>query len=53
MKTSNGHRATAVTGSSRGIGKPIAREFVQNSYYIVLKPRDEQNLRLKRPLSSS
>jgi len=35
-------RVAVVTGSSRGIGKAIAREFVQNGYCVVLNSQDEE-----------
>jgi glucose 1-dehydrogenase len=46
MNRSNGNydRVAVVTGSSRGIGKAIAREFVQNDYCVVLNSRDEEDL---------
>ena len=34
-------KVAIVTGSSRGIGKAIAREFAKNGYSIVLNARDE------------
>ena len=40
----NHDRVAVVTGSSRGIGKAIAREFVQNGYCVVLNSRDEEDL---------
>lgn len=33
-----------VTGSSRGIGKAIAKEFAKNGYSVMLNSRDEQYL---------
>jgi len=49
MDRSNGNNGNhdsvaVVTGSSRGIGKAIAREFVQNGYCVVLNSRDEEDL---------
>lgn len=49
MDRSNGNngnhdRVAVVTGASRGIGKAIAREFVQNGYCVVLNSRDEEDL---------
>jgi 3-oxoacyl-[acyl-carrier protein] reductase len=38
----NHNRVAVVTGSSRGIGKAIAREFAQNGYCVVLNSRDEE-----------
>ena len=37
-------RVAVVTGSSRGIGKAIAREFVQNGYCVVLNSQDEEDV---------
>ncbi len=39
----NHDRVAVVTGSSRGIGKAIAREFVQNGYCVILNSRDEED----------
>lgn len=49
MKKSNGNngnhdKVAVVTGSSRGIGKAIAREFARNGYCVVLNSRDEEYL---------
>ena len=38
-------KVAIVTGSSRGIGKAIAREFAKNGYSIVLNARDESELK--------
>jgi len=38
-------KVAIVTGSSRGIGKAIAREFAKNGYSIVLNARDEPELK--------
>ena len=40
---SNGNVAV-ITGSSKGIGKAIAREFAKNGYSVVLNSRDEEDL---------
>jgi glucose 1-dehydrogenase len=40
----NHNRVAVVTGSSRGIGKAIAREFAQKGYCVVLNSRDEEYL---------
>src|SRR2546421_2311504 len=37
-------KVAVVTGSSRGIGKAIAREFAKNGYSVVLNSRDEDDL---------
>jgi len=37
-------KVAVVTGSSRGIGKAIAKEFAKNGYSVVLNSRDEQDL---------
>jgi short-subunit dehydrogenase len=34
-----------VTGSSKGIGKAIANQFVKSGYCVVLNARDEGNLK--------
>ena len=48
MDRSNGNNSNndrvAVIGSSRGIGKAIAREFARNGCCIVLNSRDEEDL---------
>src|SRR3954464_8256706 len=41
----NQKKVAIVTGSSRGIGKAIAREFAKNGYSIVLNARDESELK--------
>ncbi len=38
-------KVVVVTGSSRGIGKAIAKEFAKNGYSVVLNARDEEELR--------
>jgi NAD(P)-dependent dehydrogenase (short-subunit alcohol dehydrogenase family) len=40
----NNVKVAVVTGSSRGIGKAIAKEFAKNGYSVVLNSRDEQDL---------
>ena len=42
--SNNDVKVAIVTGSSRGIGKAIAKEFAKNGYCIVLNSRDEQDL---------
>ncbi|MDQ4072751.1 MAG: glucose 1-dehydrogenase [Thermoproteota archaeon] len=37
-------KVAVITGSSRGIGKAIAKEFAKNGYSIVLNSRDEHEL---------
>src|SRR5918993_6107004 len=37
-------KVVVVTGSSRGIGKAIAKEFAKNGYSVVLNARDEEEL---------
>jgi glucose 1-dehydrogenase len=41
----NNVRVAVVTGSSRGIGKAIANQFVKNGYSVVLNARDEGDLK--------
>jgi glucose 1-dehydrogenase len=43
-KNNNG-KVAVVTGSSRGIGKAIANQFVKNGYSVVLNARDEGDLK--------
>jgi len=38
-------KVVVVTGSSRGIGKAIAKEFAKNGYSVVLNARDEKELK--------
>ena len=38
-------KVVVVTGSSRGIGKAIAKEFAKNGYSVVLNARDEEELK--------
>ena len=38
-------RVAVITGSSRGIGKAIAKEFAKNIYSILLNARDENELK--------
>ncbi len=40
----NNGKVVVVTGSSRGIGKAIAKEFAKNGYSVVLNARDEEEL---------
>ena len=44
MSNNNQKRVVVITGSSRGIGKAIAKEFVKNNYSILLNARDEKEL---------
>ena len=44
MINNNLKRVAVITGSSRGIGKAIAKEFAKNNYSIVLNARDENEL---------
>lgn len=37
-------KVAVITGSSKGIGKAIAKEFAKNGYSVVLNSRDEQDL---------
>ncbi|HZH39210.1 MAG TPA: glucose 1-dehydrogenase [Bacillales bacterium] len=41
----NNDKVVVVTGSSRGIGKAIAKEFAKNGYSVVLNARDEEELK--------
>ncbi len=40
----NNGKVAVVTGSSRGIGKAIVKEFAKNGYSVVLNARDEDEL---------
>src|SRR5919107_532911 len=40
----NNGRVVVVTGSSKGIGKAIAKEFAKSGYSVVLNARDEDEL---------
>ena len=44
-KITDNQKVVIVTGSSRGIGKAIAREFAKNGYSIVLNARDESEIK--------
>ncbi|MDF2737518.1 MAG: fabG, partial [Nitrososphaeraceae archaeon] len=44
MTNNNLKRVAVITGSSRGIGKAIAREFAKNNYSVLLNARDENEL---------
>ena len=44
MINNNLKRVAVITGSSRRIGKAIAKEFAKNNYSIVLNARDENEL---------
>jgi glucose 1-dehydrogenase len=41
----NNGKVVVVTGSSRGIGKAIANQFVKSGYCVVLNARDENDLK--------
>jgi glucose 1-dehydrogenase len=41
----NNGKVAVVTGSSRGIGKAIANQFVKSGYSVVLNARDEGDLK--------
>jgi glucose 1-dehydrogenase len=41
----NNGKVAVVTGSSRGIGKAIANQFVKSGYCVVLNARDESDLK--------
>jgi glucose 1-dehydrogenase len=41
----NNGKVVVVTGSSRGIGKAIAKEFAKNGYSVILNARDEEELK--------
>jgi glucose 1-dehydrogenase len=41
---SNNGKVAVITGSSKGIGKAIAKEFAKNGYSVVLNSRDEEDL---------
>jgi short-subunit dehydrogenase len=42
--SNNNVKVTIVTGSSRDIGKEIAKEIAKNGYFVMLNSRDEQDL---------
>jgi glucose 1-dehydrogenase len=44
MSNNNQKRVVVITGSSRGIGKAIAKEFAKKNYSILLNARDEKEL---------
>ncbi|HEX6646909.1 MAG TPA: glucose 1-dehydrogenase [Nitrososphaeraceae archaeon] len=44
MSNNNQKRVVVITGSSRGIGKAIAKEFAKNNYSVLLNARDEKEL---------
>jgi len=41
----NNGKVAVVTGSSKGIGKAIANQFVKSGYSVVLNARDESDLK--------
>ena len=40
----NNGKVAVITGSSKGIGKAIAKEFAKTGYSIVLNSRDKEDL---------
>ncbi len=44
MSNNNQKRVVVITGSSRGIGKAIAKEFATNNYSVLLNAREEKEL---------
>jgi glucose 1-dehydrogenase len=44
MSNNNQKRVVVITGSSRGIGKAIAKEFAKNNYSVLLNAREEKEL---------
>ncbi len=44
MSNNKQKRVVVITGSSRGIGKAIAKEFAKNNYSVLLNARDEKEL---------
>ena len=44
MRIYHGTKVAIVRGSSKGIGKAIAQEFVNAGFRVVLNARDEQEL---------
>jgi NAD(P)-dependent dehydrogenase (short-subunit alcohol dehydrogenase family) len=40
----NNGKVAVITGSSKGIGKAIAKEFAKDGYSVVLNSRDEKDL---------
>ncbi len=44
MSDNNQKRVVVITGSSRGIGKAIAKEFAKKNYSLLLNVRDEKEL---------
>jgi glucose 1-dehydrogenase len=44
-KNRNIGRVVIVTGSGKGIGKSIAKEFAENGYSVILNARDESELK--------
>jgi glucose 1-dehydrogenase len=44
INNDNLKRVAVITGSSRGIGKAIAKEFAKNNYSVLLNARDENEL---------
>ena len=44
-QTNNKQKVVVVTGSSRGIGKAIAKEFAKAGHSVVINARDEVELK--------
>ena len=44
VRNEGSQKVAVITGSSKGIGKAIAREFAKDGYKIVLNARDEKEL---------
>lgn len=42
------NKVAIVTGSSRGIGEAIAKEFAKAEYNIVINPRDAEELAVSK-----
>ena len=40
----NDGKVAVITGSSKGIGKAIAKEFAKTGYSVVLNSRDKEDL---------
>jgi glucose 1-dehydrogenase len=44
MSSNNNGKVAVVTGSSKGIGKAIAKEFAKTGYSVVLNSRDKEDV---------